>query len=116
MNLQSFLKPIALHPWLPLALAILVSSCATEKKLTPEQRLAREERLTGAAKKYQAWKDGSELAPVALAPGSLSPEIDMGPPWGKWKVSELKKKVKELEARKRQQSQEGEDQQSPSQQ
>jgi len=104
MNLTAFLKPVPFRRWMPLVLAVLVSGCATEKKLTPT-----DEKFMAAAKKKM------DLPLIALAPGHFDPEIDMGPPWGYMRQSEVKKRMREIERKERQQSQEGPRQDSQSQ-
>ncbi|MEP6669886.1 MAG: hypothetical protein ABJF10_12080 [Chthoniobacter sp.] len=108
MNRTSFFQAWSFRRLLPLALAVCVSGCASEPKS------ARQERLTLAAKEYAArekkkeeedMKDPKDAMDYPGYAPDPDPIVDLGPPWGKWRTSALKKKMREIEAAKKQEAQ-----------
>ena len=103
MNRTSFFQAGLFRQLLPLALAVCMSGCETQP--------VREARLTGAAQEFAArekkeQEEGKQL--VGAAPGYAhapdpDPIVDLGSPWGKWRTSALKKKMREIEKQQQQQ-------------
>ncbi|MEP6669887.1 MAG: hypothetical protein ABJF10_12085 [Chthoniobacter sp.] len=97
---NSFFQAEVFRRLLPLALAVCVSGCETQP--------ARQARLTGAAQEFAAREKQEEERErregplLAMAPGYHDPDpiVDLGPPWGKWRTSALKKKMSEIEAQR----------------